>query len=372
MATLPNIVQQDPQLQRRRQLAEMMIQQGSSSAPVDHWTQGANRILQSLIGSYNLKQADQEQQQQNELGQEVLGQALQELQGGPTRYQEQDGTIMDYGPSVPSEGSGASRLAQVLAQNPYTQEFGNQLQLQQLMQAQAAQQKQASDQASLQSQKDLAEYKAQLSQKYPKPETEMDKYMKMLQAEKAQGDIAKREQELRQAEEAKGAEQYNIQTAADLAQSLKAHPGFKNIYGSIQGSPLAMTVRQSSIDAEAIRDQLGNILTLAARGQLKGQGQITEGETSMLRNAQTMLSNPRISDDAAIAEVDRVINYLQGKGAQTDGMGTESTGQKIGRRSGRSDLRKEIEMPTNQAEYDALPSGAIFIDPDDGKQYRKP
>lgn len=31
-----------------------------------------------------------------------------------------------------------------------------------------------------------------------------------------------------------------------------------------------------------------------------------------------------------------------------------------------------IAQPTTQAEYDALPSGAIFIDPDDGQQYRKP
>lgn len=32
----------------------------------------------------------------------------------------------------------------------------------------------------------------------------------------------------------------------------------------------------------------------------------------------------------------------------------------------------KIASPKTQADYDALPSGAIFIDPDDGKQYRKP
>ena len=31
-----------------------------------------------------------------------------------------------------------------------------------------------------------------------------------------------------------------------------------------------------------------------------------------------------------------------------------------------------VSQPQSQAEYDALPSGAVFIDPDDGKQYRKP
>lgn len=31
-----------------------------------------------------------------------------------------------------------------------------------------------------------------------------------------------------------------------------------------------------------------------------------------------------------------------------------------------------VAAPQTQADYDALPSGAIFVDPDDGKQYRKP
>lgn len=31
-----------------------------------------------------------------------------------------------------------------------------------------------------------------------------------------------------------------------------------------------------------------------------------------------------------------------------------------------------VARPTSDAEYNALPSGAVFIDPDDGKQYRKP
>lgn len=34
--------------------------------------------------------------------------------------------------------------------------------------------------------------------------------------------------------------------------------------------------------------------------------------------------------------------------------------------------KKGITMPQTDADYKALPSGAIFIDPDDGKQYRKP
>ena len=36
------------------------------------------------------------------------------------------------------------------------------------------------------------------------------------------------------------------------------------------------------------------------------------------------------------------------------------------------DTGSGVARPTTTAEYDALPSGTVFIDPDDGKQYRKP
>ena len=32
---------------------------------------------------------------------------------------------------------------------------------------------------------------------------------------------------------------------------------------------------------------------------------------------------------------------------------------------------QQVARPTNEAEFNALPKGAIFIDPEDGKQYRK-
>lgn len=35
-------------------------------------------------------------------------------------------------------------------------------------------------------------------------------------------------------------------------------------------------------------------------------------------------------------------------------------------------MSDKIASPKTQADYDALPSGAVFVDPDDGKQYRKP
>lgn len=45
---------------QRRRLAEALLQQGQSDAPVRHWSQGANRVLQSMLGTYRLGQLDKQ------------------------------------------------------------------------------------------------------------------------------------------------------------------------------------------------------------------------------------------------------------------------------------------------------------------------
>ena len=134
-----------------------------------------------------------------------------------------------------------------------------------------------------------------------------------MQADKLKLANKEKSSKLKLADKAESAEKHSIQTAYDMADKLRNTKGFGDIYGSIQGK--TPTLRQSSVDAEAIRDQLGNILTLAARGALKGQGQVSDSETKMLQQAQTMLNNPRISDEVAAEEVQRVMDYLAGKGA---------------------------------------------------------
>lgn len=334
------IIQTDPNLERRRQLAMEMMARGRSTAPVQHWTQGANRILESLMGAYKAKQAETQQDRQRQLGQESLNLAMDELampNGGRQPMMTEIGTPMQLGIEEPT-GSPMSRFAQVLAQNPYTQDYAAQLQLQQAMQQPQIQQQQRAREADLQAKKDFEKYKAELKQQYPKPESEFDKYLKMLQAQKSQADIDKAKRDAEAAEKAKSSETYNIQNAADLVSELKSHPGFKGIYGNWQGA--SPTFRQQSIDAESIRDQLLNVMTLAARGQIKGQGQITDSETLMLERAQSRLSNPQISDEDAAAEAEKVLDYLESLGAKRPSMQQD---KEQGRRSGRSDLRKPDE-----------------------------
>jgi NADH dehydrogenase/NADH:ubiquinone oxidoreductase subunit G len=319
MATLPELIQISPDTRRRQELARAMMQSGMSSAPVQHWTQGANRLAQSLIGAYNLRTANKEEEQQRKDAQAALQQAL----------------------SQQGQQGGIAGLASALSQNPNTRSFATQLQLQNMMNQMGSQQKSAQSQAQLERDKQLAEYKAQLKQQYPPPESEFDKYLKTIQAEKGKAELAKKQQEIQQQQQAAKEQGYNTQAAAKRLEELVQHPGFENIYGSFEG--VMPTVKQESVNAEAIRQNVTDILTLAARGQLKGQGQITEGETRMLRDAQSILSNPRIDEKTAMQEAGRVLTYLKSKGANVDDqLINQLTGQQQlqGRRSGRSDLRQ--------------------------------
>lgn len=47
---------------QRRRLAESLLQQGQADTPISHWSQGANRVLQSMLGSYKLSQLDKADQ----------------------------------------------------------------------------------------------------------------------------------------------------------------------------------------------------------------------------------------------------------------------------------------------------------------------
>lgn len=67
---------------------------------------------------------------------------------------------------------------------------------------------------------------------------------------------------------------------------------------------------QRGIDLIADRDQLLGMLKLGARGELKGQGPITEGEQKILGDAVTTLSNPNISPEKARTSIDRAMQTL--------------------------------------------------------------
>ena len=63
-------------------------------------------------------------------------------------------------------------------------------------------------------------------------------------------------------------------------------------------------------NALVFMDQLVDMLTVDERGKLKGQGQITEGETAMLKRAVTALQNRDLGDVAVQREMEKLMRQV--------------------------------------------------------------
>lgn len=82
------------------------------------------------------------------------------------------------------------------------------------------------------------------------------------------------------------------------------------IYGKGESYLPGFLRSQRGIDLIAKRDQLVSMLVIGARGELAGQGPITDAEQGMLANSATLLNNPEISPKAAKIALDRAMNVL--------------------------------------------------------------
>ena len=97
-----------------------------------------------------------------------------------------------------------------------------------------------------------------------------------------------------------------MEVAYDLVTSILDDPNknFHNAYGVIDA--MTPTVRQETADVESKIQQVGDILYMFARGELKGQGQVTEQEAEAAKNAASRLTNMRMSEAEAEDELRRL------------------------------------------------------------------
>ena len=84
--------------------------------------------------------------------------------------------------------------------------------------------------------------------------------------------------------------------------SVQNHPAYPGSYEFFKGD--------EEKDALVYMDQLVDMLTVDERGKLKGQGQITEGETAMLKRAVTVLQNRNLSDEAVQRELAKLMRGI--------------------------------------------------------------
>ncbi len=155
--------------------------------------------------------------------------------------------------------------------------------------------------------------------------------------------------------EARG-RQESARSAVTLAKRLQDNEATKRLFGRIEGR--TPDIDQDVIDADADRLQLVEILTLANTDRMTGV--LSESDIQILRAAGTLLENRLISDERAEQEIQNVIEVFQ-RNPEVQGIVDEVLNE------GDS---QEIPEITSQEEFDALPSGAIFME--DGQQYRKP
>lgn len=148
--------------------------------------------------------------------------------------------------------------------------------------------------------------------------------------------------------------QFNKLEQADNVYSSLSEADLSKIYGFGESMYPDFLRSPEGAGLVAKRDQLVGMLTLAARGELKGQGPITEGEQAMLSKAATILTNENIPPELAKSELDEAMKILyRGAGQEFDPMSAPDS----------------IISDPSQSEYDALPSGAEYMY--EGKKYRK-
>ena len=73
-------------IERKRKIAELLMKQGSAEAPIQSWTQGANRVAQSLLGAYQMKNSDAEEAAGRKASNEQFAKMLAGFGGGGDNF----------------------------------------------------------------------------------------------------------------------------------------------------------------------------------------------------------------------------------------------------------------------------------------------
>lgn len=133
----------------------------------------------------------------------------------------------------------------------------------------------------------------------------------------------------------------------------------------------------SPYEAQAQIEQLGAILLQQVPFPPGAQS-----EAEMLQRNKTLgkLEDPNISPNTKLDMIGRFLRMNEAKlrALRNNNASSEAPNGPVppapGMPATKANMQpvQGIAQPQSQADYDALPSGAVFIDPDDGKQYRKP
>lgn len=126
------LIQEDPAIKRKKEMAQAFMDQGASTAPVSSPFQALARVLTGYLGNKAYNNADAEQKAREQGAQNTIAEALKAYQG---KYTPDDNMVFDSTDTVAqdngwkSEG-GMDALVQVLAGNKDTANLATQFKFQ--------------------------------------------------------------------------------------------------------------------------------------------------------------------------------------------------------------------------------------------------
>lgn len=114
-------------------------------------------------------------------------------------------------------------------------------------------------------------------------------------------------------------------------------------------------------EARDFKQQIQKLKSMTTLENLKYlKGAMSDKDVKFIQEASTALDL-----GGSMEALDRELNKMYKSATSSIGSSEPQTASRVTQTGG-------MPTPQTQAEYDALPSGTIYIDPDDGRRYRKP
>lgn len=164
----------------------------------------------------------------------------------------------------------------------------------------------------------------------------------------------------------------NLDRMAQAANDLIHHPGLNGITSWNARVPDAPGSQAANARAllTSLKSQIGFGVLQAMRNASKtggALGSVSDSEGIRLENNLAALEQSQ-SPEAFKANLQKIVEYANStKGRLTNAYQQTYAGQRQA-----SPATANHPTPQTQADFDALPSGSLYVDPDDGQTYRKP
>lgn len=379
------IITPNKDTKNRQRIANALMAQGVGTQPLGHWTQALAKVAQAYAGKNITDELEQQQEDRKTAARNTLTEALASYRGDTPNYSDQ-------GPVVPQRGTGADygALASVMASNPDTADMVNQTELSNILTT-------------------AGDYKVPTGymkapgggiQQIPgwvntgryKPYTYTDEGGNLINAMVDVAHIAgqggQKPQPGALSVGPDGTVNLGTKTeksmtveagtkAAMMQQAMKdlqsAQPLLFNEDGTVNRMNAANAwINTPGTDGRLVYSYYFN----AINAKLRAESGAAVPEEEVRRGMKVFMPSPLDNDKTAQEKIQRLHQFMNTALANIDSTGRlvpqdtdlatwmKNEQQKV-------DAYESLPRPQTQADFEALPAGTVYVDPDDGKRYRK-